>query len=228
MPNLLAPRSGGAFTAISACPSADVIFVAHAGLDQLVSVRDIWRKLPVNQTIRAKWWRVPVDEVPRDADHEAQLRWLYDWWQRIDAWISAEPAGGRSRRRSPVIAEPGPRRPAAPSGCGAGVERPGARTRATRCGGTAVPAGSAGSGTGSPQVLISGSSPAHSPSAASGLSASSGGPVRTFTDASSSGSASSDGRGQLLAARLPGIIPLAGSQVLGQQPQAAQLLGRRR
>lgn len=88
MPNLLAPRTGGAFAAIAACPSADVIFVAHAGLDQLVSVGDIWRNLPVNQVIRAKWWRVPVDEVPRHADHEAQLLWLYDWWERIDAWIS--------------------------------------------------------------------------------------------------------------------------------------------
>ena len=89
MPNLLAPRSGGAFTAIDACPAADVIFVAHAGLDRLVSVGDVWRNLPVNQTIRAKWWRVPADQVPRDADHEAQLLWLYDWWKRIDAWISA-------------------------------------------------------------------------------------------------------------------------------------------
>jgi 1-acyl-sn-glycerol-3-phosphate acyltransferase len=89
MPNLLAPRSGGAFTAISACPQADVIFVAHAGLDRLVTVGDVWRNLPVDQTIRARWWRVPVDEVPRDADHETQLAWLYDWWQRIDAWISA-------------------------------------------------------------------------------------------------------------------------------------------
>jgi hypothetical protein len=26
--------------------------------------------------------------VPRSADHAAQERWLYDWWQRIDAWIS--------------------------------------------------------------------------------------------------------------------------------------------
>ncbi len=89
MPNLLAPRSGGAFTAITACPAADVIFVAHAGLDQMVTVADVWRKLSVGQTIRAKWWRVPVEEVPRDADHEAQVLWLYDWWQRIDAWISA-------------------------------------------------------------------------------------------------------------------------------------------
>jgi acyltransferase-like protein len=89
MPNLLAPRSGGAFTAIAACPSADVIFVAHAGLDRLVTVADVWRKLQVGQTIRAKWWRIPADEVPRNADHETQLLWLYDWWQQIDAWISA-------------------------------------------------------------------------------------------------------------------------------------------
>jgi len=89
MPNLLAPRSGGAFTAIAACPTADVIFVAHAGLDRLVTVADVWRKLQVGQTIRAKWWRVPAGEVPRNADHETQLLWLYDWWQQIDAWISA-------------------------------------------------------------------------------------------------------------------------------------------
>src|SRR5215471_4496692 len=58
MPNLLPPRTGGALAAIAACPEADVIFVAHAGLDQLVSVRDIWRSLPVGHSIRAKWWRV--------------------------------------------------------------------------------------------------------------------------------------------------------------------------
>ena len=88
MPNLLTPRSGGAFTAIEACPRADVIFVAHAGLDRLVTVADVWRNLQVNQTIRAKWWRVPVGQVPRGIDHEAQLRWLYDWWKVIDDWIS--------------------------------------------------------------------------------------------------------------------------------------------
>jgi 1-acyl-sn-glycerol-3-phosphate acyltransferase len=88
MPNLLTPRSGGAFSAIDACPAADVIFVAHAGLDRLVSVRDIWRSLPMDQIIRARWWRVPVDEVPRGLDHEGQVQWLYGWWERIDAWIA--------------------------------------------------------------------------------------------------------------------------------------------
>ena len=41
MPNVLPPRGGGALTAIAACPDADVIFVAHAGLDLLVSVADV-------------------------------------------------------------------------------------------------------------------------------------------------------------------------------------------
>ena len=93
MPNVLAPRTGGALAAIAACPAADVIFVAHAGLDQLVTVRDVWRSLPMDQTVHAKWWRVPAEEAPRAEDHEAQVRWLYDWWERIDTWISEDRSG---------------------------------------------------------------------------------------------------------------------------------------
>jgi 1-acyl-sn-glycerol-3-phosphate acyltransferase len=93
MPNLLPPRAGGALAAIAACPEADVIFVAHAGLDRLVSVADVWHSLPMDQVVRARWWRVPVGEVPRAADHESQVRWLYDWWQLIDAWITANRPG---------------------------------------------------------------------------------------------------------------------------------------
>ena len=31
-------------------------------------------------------------EVPRD--REAQIDWLYDWWERIDDWIDRTRAGG--------------------------------------------------------------------------------------------------------------------------------------
>jgi 1-acyl-sn-glycerol-3-phosphate acyltransferase len=89
MPNLLPPRPGGALAAITACPDADVIFVAHAGLDKLATVREVWENLPVERPLRAQWWRVPYDEVPRDASQEQQVQWLYAWWERIDAWISA-------------------------------------------------------------------------------------------------------------------------------------------
>jgi 1-acyl-sn-glycerol-3-phosphate acyltransferase len=88
MPNLLPPRTGGTLAAIAACPDADVIFVAHAGLDRLVSISDVWRHLPIEQTLEARWWRVQWDDVPRAAPHEDQVQWLYGWWERIDAWIS--------------------------------------------------------------------------------------------------------------------------------------------
>jgi 1-acyl-sn-glycerol-3-phosphate acyltransferase len=92
MPNVLPPRTTGALAALAACPAADVIFVAHAGLDTLVSVRDVWHSLSADVAVCAQWWRVPADEVPRTAGHEAQVDWLYDWWQRIDEWISDQHA----------------------------------------------------------------------------------------------------------------------------------------
>jgi 1-acyl-sn-glycerol-3-phosphate acyltransferase len=94
MPNLLPPRPGGAWAAIEACPDADVIFVAHAGLDTISSVGDVWRRFPVDQVIRARWWRVPSDLVPREAGHEARVQWLFGWWERIDDWITQNRPGG--------------------------------------------------------------------------------------------------------------------------------------
>src|SRR5579859_4893928 len=97
MPNLLPPRPGGAWAAIAACPDADVIFVAHAGLDTIQSVGDVWRRFPVDQVIRARWWRVPSDQVPREAGHEARVQWLFGWWERIDDWITENRPGGAPR-----------------------------------------------------------------------------------------------------------------------------------
>src|SRR6266700_3453081 len=94
MPNLLPPRPGGALAAVAACPDADVIFVAHAGLDNIITLGDAWGKFPIDQVIRARWWRVPGEFVPRLADHEAQVQWLYGWWERIDAWITENRPGG--------------------------------------------------------------------------------------------------------------------------------------
>jgi 1-acyl-sn-glycerol-3-phosphate acyltransferase len=94
MPNLLPPRPGGTLAAIEACPDADVIFVAHAGLDTITSVGDVWRRFPVDQVIRARWWRVPFDQVPREAGHEEQVQWLFGWWERIDEWITENRPGG--------------------------------------------------------------------------------------------------------------------------------------
>lgn len=84
MANVLPPRPAGSIEAIGAAPEADVVFVAHTGVDDLMSVGDIWRRIPLDRPMRARWWWVPREEIPAD-DRE---RWLFDWWEQIDAWIT--------------------------------------------------------------------------------------------------------------------------------------------
>jgi len=84
MENVLPPHLAGTLAAIDAAPAADVIFVAHTGVDELLSVRDVWRALPMRQPMRARWWRVPREEIPAGN----RERWLYDWWETIDDWIA--------------------------------------------------------------------------------------------------------------------------------------------
>ena len=108
MPNLLPPREGGAFAALAACRDADVVFVAHTGLDRLVSVRDVWRSLAADMEVRARWWLVPSADVPRDVGHADQVTWLYDWWARMDSWITEQ------RQSLPCRRPPRPRAPRAP------------------------------------------------------------------------------------------------------------------
>jgi 1-acyl-sn-glycerol-3-phosphate acyltransferase len=83
--HLMAPRPGGAFAAIDDAPTADVVFVAHTGLEQLSTPRDLWRGLPMDADVRARFWTVRAEDVP---DGRAERTdWLYDWWERIDAWV---------------------------------------------------------------------------------------------------------------------------------------------
>ena len=88
---LLPPRPGGVQAALAAAPHADVVFVAHSGLDHLLTLGDIWRNLPQDKELRLRWSFVPAAEVPRD--ERAQIDWLYGWWEDMDRWIAA-PEGG--------------------------------------------------------------------------------------------------------------------------------------
>ncbi len=88
MRNLMAPRPGGTLAAMAAAPGADVLLVAHEGLEDLSSVADLWRGLPMDDVVEVKWWNVPADELPRDEPVDAQVDWLFDWWSRLDAWVA--------------------------------------------------------------------------------------------------------------------------------------------
>jgi 1-acyl-sn-glycerol-3-phosphate acyltransferase len=85
MTHVLAPRPGGLLAALDAAPDADVVLVAHTGLDHLVTVTDIWHELPMDKILVMRWWQVSRDDIP--ADREARIEWLFAWWERIDAWV---------------------------------------------------------------------------------------------------------------------------------------------
>jgi 1-acyl-sn-glycerol-3-phosphate acyltransferase len=86
MIHVLAPRPGGFLAALDAAPDADVVLVAHTGLDHMMTVADVWRELPMDKRIVMRWWQVPRAEIP--AGREERIDWLFAWWERIDEWIA--------------------------------------------------------------------------------------------------------------------------------------------
>jgi 1-acyl-sn-glycerol-3-phosphate acyltransferase len=85
MATVLAPKPGGLLAAHRAAPHADMIFVAHTGIEHLSTVRDIWHGLPQEKTLYLRWSFIPAADIPDDEDEFVD--WLYDWWADIDAWI---------------------------------------------------------------------------------------------------------------------------------------------
>jgi 1-acyl-sn-glycerol-3-phosphate acyltransferase len=83
--NVLPPKPGGLMSAIEAAPDAGVIFVAHTGLDRMMTIGDVWRELPMDKQLIMRFWSVAPEEVP--SGEAERVAWLYDWWARIDAWI---------------------------------------------------------------------------------------------------------------------------------------------
>jgi 1-acyl-sn-glycerol-3-phosphate acyltransferase len=93
--HVMAPKPGGVLAALTNANDADVVFVAHTGIEHMVTVLDVWRELPMDTAIEMRWWLVPSSEVP--PDREARIDWLFDWWQQIDDWIA-------ERREAGVVA----------------------------------------------------------------------------------------------------------------------------
>lgn len=80
----------GALAAVGATPLTDIMFVTHTGLDHLDSVIDIWRGIPMDQSLKVRWWVVPEEDLPEA--EEDRIDWLFEHWSAIDAWIEANKA----------------------------------------------------------------------------------------------------------------------------------------
>ncbi len=71
--------------ALKSAQDADVVFVAHAVLEELGTFKDLWKRIPLTHPVVARYWRIPPSEVPKE--QEELIEWLYGWWERIDNWV---------------------------------------------------------------------------------------------------------------------------------------------
>lgn len=85
MTHVMPPRSSGAIAALQARDDVTLTFVVHVGLDDLHSLGQIWRSVPLHRTVLGGYWSVPLDEIPVDPDE--MRSWLFDQWEAIDQWI---------------------------------------------------------------------------------------------------------------------------------------------
>jgi len=93
--HVLPPRPGGVIATLSARPDLDVVVLAHAGLDLLVSPLDMWDAIPLDhQPMAIRWWVAPATTVPREEDEI--LGWVDDVWADVDGWVEAEVGASRT------------------------------------------------------------------------------------------------------------------------------------
>jgi len=87
---VLPPKPGGTLALLEAS-DADVVVLAHRGLEGLATVAEIWRGGLVGSTIEVALWRIPRSEVPRNRPDQAE--WLHRVWGEIDRWVLSRENG---------------------------------------------------------------------------------------------------------------------------------------
>jgi 1-acyl-sn-glycerol-3-phosphate acyltransferase len=86
--HVLPPRPGGFNSLLDAAPTADVVVVAHAGLDGYPRFADLARNVPLRHPIKVAAWRTSRADLP--ADPAERTEWLDTQWRRMDDWIDAQ------------------------------------------------------------------------------------------------------------------------------------------
>jgi hypothetical protein len=77
---------GGTLALLDPLTPADVVVMAHVGLDGLATVKHVLDGSIVGGCIRVCFWRIPRGDIP--VDREGRIDWLFDQWERVDAWIA--------------------------------------------------------------------------------------------------------------------------------------------
>ncbi len=81
---VLPPKPNGTLALLDES-EADVVVLAHHGLEGLATVKDIWAGGLVGSEIEVKIWRIARDEIP--ADEADRKKWLSATWLDVDEWV---------------------------------------------------------------------------------------------------------------------------------------------
>jgi hypothetical protein len=71
---------------LDAAPHADVLIIAHRGLEGLAEVGDLLSGAVVGQEVQVRIWRINAADIPSE---EERRRWLFDWWKRVDDFVQS-------------------------------------------------------------------------------------------------------------------------------------------
>ncbi len=88
--HLLPPRPGGFLALLDALPQADVVVVAHAGLDRYPTFKSLAAGVPLPQPIQVTAWRIPAADIP--AGPAERTAWLDHQWLLVDDWVAEHTA----------------------------------------------------------------------------------------------------------------------------------------
>ncbi len=92
---VLPPRPGGTLALLEAS-EADVVILAHNGLEGFARVKDIWAGDLVGRTINVKMTRIARGDIPEDRGDRVQ--WLFEVWSDLDKWVQEQADPGHGSR----------------------------------------------------------------------------------------------------------------------------------
>lgn len=83
--SVMPPHTGGVLALLESC-RADIVVLAHRGLDGFARLADIWRGAMVGVRVDVRMWRIGADRVPED--RQGRIEWLFELWHEVDGWIN--------------------------------------------------------------------------------------------------------------------------------------------
>ncbi len=87
--SVMPPRPAGTLAILDAT-DADVVVLAHRGLEGFSGLGDVWTGAVIGAEVTVKMWRVERALIPQGRSE--RIEWLYRLWGEVDDWVSA---GGR-------------------------------------------------------------------------------------------------------------------------------------